>query len=313
MHLTGLHLLLTYQCTSECDHCFVWGSPAQSGVMLRADIRRILQQAVDLGTITGIFFEGGEPFLYYSSLLQAVRDVSELGFRTGIVTNGFWAVSEEDAFTALQPFAGLICDLAISCDLFHWDEASFKLAENAARAAARLGIPAGSISIARPENLTAQSSSGQLPEGESKVMFRGRAAAKLAHLVPARPWELFDTCPHEDLREPGRVHLDPLGYVHICQGISVGNIFTSPLSEICRLYDPDSHPVTVALLKGGPAELVRRYHVPHEACYADACHLCYCARAALRSKFPEILTPDAMYGQFQSDKNGSRKGPACSE
>ncbi len=30
MKLTGLHLLLTYKCIYECDHCFVWGSPRQT-------------------------------------------------------------------------------------------------------------------------------------------------------------------------------------------------------------------------------------------------------------------------------------------
>lgn len=33
MTLRGLHLLLTYQCNLECDHCFVWGSPWQAGTM----------------------------------------------------------------------------------------------------------------------------------------------------------------------------------------------------------------------------------------------------------------------------------------
>ena len=28
MKLSGLHFLLTYRCVYECDHCFVWGSPA---------------------------------------------------------------------------------------------------------------------------------------------------------------------------------------------------------------------------------------------------------------------------------------------
>jgi len=49
MKLTGLHFLLTYQCPFECDHCFVWGSPWQSGVMTLADIRNFLQQARDTG------------------------------------------------------------------------------------------------------------------------------------------------------------------------------------------------------------------------------------------------------------------------
>ena len=54
-----------------------------------------------------------------------------------------------------------------------------------------------------------------------------------------------------------------------------------------------------SLLAGGPAELVRRYDVPHEPSYADACHLCYEARRLLRDRFPDVLTPDQMYGADQ--------------
>ena len=31
--LTGLHLLLTWECTMECDHCFVWGIPRARGTV----------------------------------------------------------------------------------------------------------------------------------------------------------------------------------------------------------------------------------------------------------------------------------------
>lgn len=58
MKLTGLHLLLTYQCTFECDHCFVWGSPFQNGVMTLNNVRDILRQAKETGTIESIYFEG---------------------------------------------------------------------------------------------------------------------------------------------------------------------------------------------------------------------------------------------------------------
>ena len=51
MKLTGLHLLLTYQCTFECDHCFAWGSPWQSGTLTLAATRDILEQARALGTV----------------------------------------------------------------------------------------------------------------------------------------------------------------------------------------------------------------------------------------------------------------------
>ena len=57
--ITGLHFLLTYQCTFACDHCFVWGSPWQTGTMTLAEIRFYLQQAQDSGTVTSVYFEGG--------------------------------------------------------------------------------------------------------------------------------------------------------------------------------------------------------------------------------------------------------------
>jgi hypothetical protein len=295
MRLTGLHLLLTYQCTLECDHCFVWGSPQQSGVMSLVDIRLILDQASQLEALRSIYFEGGEPFLYYATLLRAVREAARRGYEIGIVTNAYWATSEDDAFAALEPFAGLVQDLSVSSDLFHWSQPLSQQAQNAARAAERLGIPCGVLSIAQPA-VEAASAQGQLPLGEDKVMYRGRAAVKLAGNAPQHAWERFTECPYENLRDPGRLHLDPFGFVHICQGISLGNIHQTPLAEICAAYNPESHPITAPLLRGGPAELVRRYDLYHEKSYADACHLCYEARRPLRSLFPQLLAPDSMYG-----------------
>jgi hypothetical protein len=128
-------------------------------------------------------------------------------------------------------------------------------------------------------------------------MYRGRAAVTLADQAALQPWQTFTACPHEDLREPGRVHLDPFGNLHICQGISIGNLFRAPLGEICRAYDPASHPIIGPLLAGGPAELARRYGLCTQAGYADACHLCYAARRALRPRFPDLLGPGQMYGE----------------
>lgn len=298
MELSGLHLLLTYQCTLACDHCFAWGSPWQEGTMTLEDVRHILEQAEDLGTVKWIYFEGGEPFLYYATMLKGIQEAVAIGFQVGVVSNGYWATAVEDALEWLRPIAGLIQDLSISSDLFHWGEARSLQAKNAATAAEQLGIPIGFISIAQPEKTDAESAQGQLPVGESAVMYRGRAAAILADQAPKFPWDGFNECPYENLREPGRVHVDPLGNIHICQGISVGNLFQRSLKEICETYDPDSHPITGPLLEGGPTELARRYRLFHKATYADACHLCCESCQALRVRFPEVLLPDQMYGVF---------------
>ena len=295
MELSGLHLLMSYQCTFECDHCFVWSSPWQEGTMSLAQVESILTEAEATGTIRSIYFEGGEPFLFYPILLAGVRRAAERGFSVGIVSNSYWATTEEDAVEWLRPLAGQIDDLSISSDLYHHSEKTSRLATNAAAAAKELGIPLGFISIAQP-NAAATEASGQLPIGESAVLYRGRAAAKLAPQATKEPWAGFDSCPYENLRDPGRLHVDPLGNLHICQGLSIGNLFAEPLARICARYDPDAHPLIGPLLRGGPAALVRDFGAAHERDYADACHLCDDCRRKLRSQFPASLSPDQMYG-----------------
>jgi MoaA/NifB/PqqE/SkfB family radical SAM enzyme len=296
MKLTGLHILLTYLCTFECDHCFAWGSPWQEGTLTLKEIRNVLGQAKDMGTVEWIYFEGGEPFLYYATLVRAVREAAEQGFQVGIVSNAYWATSEEDALEWLQPFTDLVEDLSVSSDLFHYSEEMSLQARNAQRAAQELEIPVGVISIAKPETGNSDIGVGQLPEGESGVMYRGRAVHTLLEKAHPQPWDHFTECPYEDLRDPGRIHLDPLGNLHICQGISIGNLFQKPLTEIWANFDPDEHPITRPLLRGGPAELARNYGIRPEDAYADACHLCYMTRESLRQQFPKFLTPDQMYG-----------------
>ena len=231
MKLESLHILLTYQCNYECDHCFVWGSPWQTGIFTLKQIEPVLLQAKEAG-VTSIYFEGGEPFLYYAILVQAVRKAADMGFSVGIVTNAYWANSVADAEEWLRPFVGRLADLTVSSDLFHCSEDMGERPQNALVAAKWLNIPTGMISIAQP-NANAKETHGQI-EDQGAVMYRGRAAEKLAACSTSHPWEGFDSCPHEDLREPGRIHLDPMGNLHICQGVVIGNLFEKPLKQICE-------------------------------------------------------------------------------
>jgi len=299
MNVSGVHLLMTYQCNLECNHCFAWGSPWQSGTVTLERIREILGQASDLGTVEWFYFEGGEPFLFYPIMVRGVKEAAALGFKVGIVTNGYWGTELPDALEWLRPFEGRVQDLSVSSDRLHWSEERSRQAQIATRAAEELGIPLGIISIASPE-AGAPGAVGKLPPDESGIMFRGRAVEKLAGDARRSRWTAFTSCPHEDLRDPGRLHVDPLGQVHVCQGISLGNLFDRPLasvlSEAKAALDAGRHPILSPLIANGPVGLVEAYGLDHEAEYADACHLCDEARRALRERFPEILTPDQMYG-----------------
>jgi MoaA/NifB/PqqE/SkfB family radical SAM enzyme len=51
MELSSLQLLQPCKCTCECEHCFVWGSPWQPGTMSLEQIRQVLSQARETGSI----------------------------------------------------------------------------------------------------------------------------------------------------------------------------------------------------------------------------------------------------------------------
>lgn len=297
--LTVIHFLLTYKCPYECDHCFVYGSPHAKGTFTLAQIVAVLEEAQKLGTVQTVFFEGGEPFLYYPLLLEGVRCARAMGFNTGIVTNAYFANSVEDALLWLKPLqeAG-ISSISFSDDLFHSGSEEDTPAKRALEAAQQLGIACGVISISPPtvtyphEN---ESTKGE-PIVGGGVRFRGRAVEKLAQGLPTRPWQTFTECPYENLRDPARVHIDTYGNVHLCQGLCMGNLWRTPLSDMVQAYRAEEHPLCAPLVEGGPAELARRYGVPVEEGYIEACHLCYLVRRALIDRFPEYLTPRQVYG-----------------
>jgi hypothetical protein len=239
-----------------------------------------------MGNVEWIYFEGGEPFLYYAQMVEGLRMARDRGFSTGIVTNGYWATSEDDAEVWLRPLAELeVADISFSEDDLHGSGETAPV-KTAIKAAKKMGLPTGVIQIDSPT---------QDKDGGT-VKFRGRAVDKLAAGLPRRPANQFNECPFEDLQTPERVHVDPYGNVQLCQGLVVGNMWKKPLSQIFAEYDAARHAVCKPLVKGGPALLAETFGVPSEDGYLDACHLCFLTRRALLERFPDHLAPRQVYG-----------------
>lgn len=262
-----------------------------------SDIRKVLAQGKRVGDIEWVYFEGGEPFLYYPNLLWGLRRAKEYGFRTGIVTNAYWATSLEDAKEWLAPIkeAGL-SDLSISDDAYHYGANEENLAKYAYKAAKRLGLSVSQITIEDPRTYLKETAWKGKPVVDGRVLFKGRAVEKLVEGLPRKNWTEFDKCVHEDFANQTRVHVDPFGHVHACQGISLGNVNDTSLKRLFTSFNPLNHPILGPLLKGGPVELVKKYNVEPEDSYVDACHFCYDVRRKLRYRFPRLLVPDQMYG-----------------
>ncbi len=276
----------------------MYSGPNAKGTFTLNQIQMVLDEATKIGTIEWIYFEGGEPFLYYPLMLEGIKIARGMGFKVGVVTNAYYAISEEDAKLWLSPLGKLgISDLSISDDSFHWGEEKDNPAKRALAAAKGLGLPVDSICIGKPtlEGIDKEQGKGAPIIGGGS-MFRGRAVEKLVEALPQRRWGEFTECPYENLEEPKRVHIDSYGNVHLCQGLSMGNIWETPLSIIVKNYNANSHPICGPLARGGPALLAREYNVKHKDKYVDACHFCFFLRLALIDRFSQYLAPRQVYG-----------------
>jgi len=298
--LTGLHFLLSYTCNFECDHCFLFSGPAAQGTFTIRQIQSALDEAGKIGTVEWIYFEGGEPCLYYPLMLEGAKRARAMGFQVGVVTNAYFATTVEDARLWLAPLAELgIGDLSVSDDTYHYEDAEDNPPKRAMACARELGMPVDALCIEEPsfdEPRAGDNTEKGTPVVGGGVMFRGRAVQKLVEGLPRQPWKTFNECPYEDLKNPSRVHLDCYGNVHLCQGISMGNMWQTPLAQLVRDYRAETHPICAPLVQGGPAALAEAYQVDRQDGYVDACHFCYDVRLHLLERFPQYLAPKQVYG-----------------
>jgi len=279
--LTGVHFLITYGCSAKCAHCFLWGSPDRTTAMTPRQVESFLEELAELEQVTDVCAEGGESFELYDLLLHFLRRASALDLKASALTNASWVESREQAADRIRELmAAGLTNLGVSTDRFHQEHVPvervdllLEVCEEAGLAAARMETPLDG------------------------VMFRGRAAEVLAPDMPPRPPDAFAKCPHESLGAPGRVHLDCYGFLHLCQGITLGR---ASIADAIAAFKAREHPIVRLLLDGGPYALARfAVEKGFELAegYVDACHLCYRAREFLRPTFPDLLAPDEMYGR----------------
>jgi len=278
--LTAIHFLITYGCSAECDHCFIWGTPRRSAAMTIEQVDLFLDQVQAVGTVTGVCAEGGESFTRYDVVLHFLRAATARGLAASALTNASWVESRAQAQEGIAELmtAGLT-NLGISTDQWHQRSVPVARVDTLLEVCAEAGLAAS-----RMETKI---------EG---VMFRGRAAERLAGQMPTKPAHELTACPHEKLDAPSRIHLDCYGNLHLCQGLVLGR---APITEAIASYDPSSHSIVQHILNGGPyalARLAASFGFEIGPGYVDACHLCYRAREFLRPHFPDLLGPDEMYG-----------------
>jgi len=116
----SLVFMTTYKCNFICDHCSVGCTPHNTEILSFDIIKQAIDQAYAIPSIRLVVFTGGESSLVPDLLQQGLIYASEKGFRTRMVSNGWWAKTSEKANEYVRTWVGYgLNELNISYDDFH--------------------------------------------------------------------------------------------------------------------------------------------------------------------------------------------------
>jgi organic radical activating enzyme len=137
--LSNLGLMLTLRCTTACPHCVVEAGPRRKEEIAVDRALEWIDQARSYrdGRIVGLALTGGEPFCDVDKLARVVEYGSRRGFLISVVTNAFWASTDEKACSVLSSLPDIRM-VSVSTDVYHLETIPFRNVINVIRACQRL-------------------------------------------------------------------------------------------------------------------------------------------------------------------------------
>lgn len=308
--------------------------------MKREDLERLVDQLSRYrGYIRSIHLAGGEPFLRFDLLREAVQLLTRASLPLAYVeTNAYWATSERVARQKLSALkeAGLR-GILVSVSPFHLEQIPFERTALAIRVAEEIfgswGVylftpgfyhqfrmlnVRGTLPLEEYTKLVGEQQLARRVSTEYQFVPNGRGAFQLSHMFPKKSAKKFFSinC-RASLAYPGHVHIDLYGnYIGgLCAGISVGNGF-----DLDRLYAEGTslqdRPVLRQLVEGTLGSLyawaTEEYGFRElEEGYIAPCHLCAHIRKHIYDqggRTPELAPPE-FYNYLQAQPSLKKSAP----
>lgn len=140
--LRNIGFIMTYKCQVACPHCIIEAGPHRKEEMLLSDAFNWIRQIANYrnGYIKVLSLTGGEPFYNIDNLKKISTFGENCGLLISVVTNAFWASTQEEAVRILRELPAIKM-LAISTDVYHQESIPFERVKNAILAAKECDIP----------------------------------------------------------------------------------------------------------------------------------------------------------------------------
>ena len=286
---SAVGVLLWNTCNARCAHCMPDCGPKDRQSLTNEEIFSVIADAIGLhGNNWVLALSGGEPFLYPDRLSKIVGYRHDERHSTTLVSNAFWAVTEQRALDVLKPLvANGLTSIAFSVSRYHFEYVNQERVENAILAARTVGLHVAVkavVSLDSPPKYVlgairrAEPWSDEIDVQLIDVIPQGRAALDESikgHITDDLP---VGKCPAEILT------IMPDGNASPCcngagetKSLDLGNVRDLSLSEI-----NDNHrknPTMVELREKGPASLLSKLPPDVEkqmrnSDWVNVCHLC---------------------------------------
>ncbi len=293
--LKSIGLMMTFRCQVSCPHCIVRAGPDRKEEMRVEDACDWVRQiaAYRNGHIRIVALTGGEPFYNLPTLRTVSDGVAASKLLPSVVTNAFWATSEEKAIRTLRELPAIKI-LSISTDIYHQMSIPLERIKYATRAADACGI-AYSISVCT-EN---ESSEGykrivrEIQEFVPKELILTAIALPVGRALKGlrqAKYDITDEVPISACATGNSPVIFPDGRVIGCIGpvidlppthpIVLGNLRHNSLSEI--LDEAQTNTILHAIRVWGPKKLIAMLkdaglgdYVPTRYIKDSVCDACY--------------------------------------
>lgn len=318
-----LGIIMSYQCSAECKHCLYACGRGWTDWITTGQIRESLEVLSNWQHDFQVHHTGGEPFMNFPLLLEAVRITSDMGITQFVETNAYWATSEDRAYDLLEQLSSAGMDgILISCSPFQAEKIPLRRVLLAVKAAGDVfgysGVGIYQSQFVREVSKFAvdetvpveafierygEEKAGRIFWGNYGLIDSGRASYTLDHLTRKYPPETFRgyNC-HRELLYAHHSHFDLYGnYISwFCGGLRMGD--WRGFEGMVDRYERQDYPeLTGILIKDGPYGLYEfaydKYgYSPLEDGYVGKCHLCVDVRKHLNSRGDfEELQPMRFY------------------
>jgi len=115
-----LTFITTNDCTALCDHCLMCCSPGAKSYLTSEQMIKTIDEVNEKYGVNIVVFTGGEPMLLKAELLKTILHCYNKGIFTRVVTNAYWAETEEKADIYLKILRKVgLNEINISYDDFH--------------------------------------------------------------------------------------------------------------------------------------------------------------------------------------------------